>query len=77
MPRQRTKGDSIAFRLPVHKDKLLEAAAAEVGMSPRDFAAKLVEDYLDGHRTPPPSTEAAAGVSRSGPGAALAAELLG
>jgi hypothetical protein len=53
MPRQRTKGESLAFRLPVHLDDVFTAIAAKRKMQPRDLAAEIVAAWvLDQARHP-------------------------
>ena len=46
MPRIKTKGEAIAFRLPVHLDDAFAKMAEDNGMTPRDYAAKIIEDFI-------------------------------
>jgi predicted DNA-binding protein len=71
MPRVKTKGESIAFRLPVHLDDALNALAEDAGMTPRDFAAKIVEEYITQGEYRKPAQRANANRT----GAAIAAEM--
>lgn len=75
MPRIKTKGESIAFRLPVHLDDALNSLAADAGMSAREFAAKIVEEFITSgaeFRRPAGSNHPA---RTGGLGAAIASEL--
>ncbi len=47
MSRLRTKGDSIAFRLPVHLDDILKRHAEARGLAPRDLSAEIVAEWLE------------------------------
>jgi len=75
MSRPRLKGDSIAFRLPVHMHDVLVVLARQDGLSPRDYVDRLVQKHInESTRSDPKAAAAAHGVDTSSAGAALLAD---
>lgn len=79
LPRPKLKGDAIAIRLPVHVDDVFQWEASEAGMTARDLAARILEEWV-ANRTKKSAAAAAAshtGRASTTGAAALANEFFG
>lgn len=78
MSRPKTKGESIAFRLPVHLDDVLQAIAYKRGVTSRDLACEIVAEWVNQQtRSSPVAAQAAAGKTSTHRASGLVDEFFG